>query len=46
VNFYAGRLFSRIDWQGHLNFNWRQSLRLPLQQSPGGIGLPCGHVFG
>jgi hypothetical protein len=45
VNFYAGRLFSRIDWQGHL-CRERQSLRWPLQQSPGGIGFPCGHVFG
>jgi hypothetical protein len=46
VNFYGRWLFAGIDWQGHLGSGERQSLRLPLQQSPGGMGFPCGQVFG
>src|SRR6266849_1450868 len=46
VNFHGGRLFARIQRDGHRASGNRQALLLPLQQSPGGMGLPCGHVFG
>jgi len=45
VYFNGGRLSSWIEWNGHARRR-RQLLGFPLQQSPGGMGLPCGHVFG
>ena len=45
VDLHGGRLPSRIEWNGHAR-EQRQLFDFPLQQSPGGMGLPCGQVFG
>jgi hypothetical protein len=45
VYFHGGRLSSRIEWKGHAGGR-DQLFDFPLQQSPGGMGLPCGQVFG
>ena len=45
VHFHGGRLPSRIEWNRHARGR-SQLFDFPLQQSPGGMGLPCGQVFG
>lgn len=39
VYFHGGRLSSRIEWDGHAG-GQHQLFGFPLQQSPGGMGLP------
>src|SRR5580704_618473 len=45
VHLHGGRLSSRIEWKGHARRR-DQLFGFPLQQSPGGMGLPWGQVFG
>ncbi len=45
VNLNVARFLSRIERNGHTG-EGRQLFSFPLQQSPGGMGLPCGQVFG
>jgi len=45
VHLHSGRLPSWIEWNGHARRR-RQLFGLPLQQSPGGMGFPCGQVLG
>src|SRR5690349_23553416 len=45
VNFHASGLFSRVEGSWHFGARG-QDFPFPSQQSPGGIGLPCGQVFG
>src|SRR2546429_6127552 len=45
VEAYPGQFFVRDQNLGFRRFTG-QDLRLPSQQSPGGMGLPCGQVLG
>lgn len=44
VNLHVGGFLTRIEWSGH--FLICGSIYRFGQQSPGGIGFPCGHVCG
>ena len=45
VDLYGGRLPSWIKWNRHAR-GQSHLFGFPLQQSPGGMGLPCGQVLG
>jgi hypothetical protein len=44
VDFHVGGLLAGIEWSGHVLLR-RSGYRFG-QQSPGGIGFPCGQVCG